>query len=353
MNDFFKTKVAFLLGLFPILWILTPFVVPNLKDISINIFTIKISAGTVYYVMIVAIFPSLFSYAVVFIKEGRFKIFKAIGDFFYPTFLILPILFLFLFVAQNAVLPITNQLNPQVIIPIELLVFIIFIIFIIIKSSKKIEKILEEIYNKTLDDILLLHNPGNSIINNFKIRAFDLVLSITFILFLLPLILIISLVIKLESKGPIFYSELRIGKGGRKFDLFKFRCVKEISSKLRIENGNNINTYSTVFGKILKRTALDELPKLFNITIGDTSFVGPYPLNLHSDNKNFLNDEVRNLYLSIRPGMIGLPKLKSRSLSTSFYEDNLKLDFYYIKNRSLKLNLMIMFSTSKSLLFYT
>lgn len=130
-------------------------------------------------------------------------------------------------------------------------------------------------------------------------RLFDLVLAIIGILISIPLFIIISILIKLNSEGKIIFKQIRITKNGKKFKILKFRTMRENTEKqgqITIGEDNRI----TSIGKILRRTKLDELPQLFNILIGDMSFVGPRPevpkyVELYSD-------EDREI-LSVRAGI--------------------------------------------------
>ena len=107
-------------------------------------------------------------------------------------------------------------------------------------------------------------------------RLFDLVLSICGILFLLPFFIIVSILIKLDSNGDVIFKQTRVTKNGKEFKIFKFRTMKsgtEKQGQITIGADNRI----TFIGNFLRRTKLDELPQLFNIVMGDMSFVGPRP----------------------------------------------------------------------------
>lgn len=350
MNDFFKTKVAFLIGILPVLWILAPFIVPKLKDVSIIVFNFSISSEIIYYLMIITTLLSLFAYAFLFIKEGKLKPFKKIGDFFYPFFLILPISFLLIYIIQNAILPLKNRLNPEILLPILLLVFIIALIYITYYSSKRMDEILDYVNRKSLDEILSLNGPDEFKLNFILKRTFDLFLCIISLLNILPLFIATSLTIKLESRGPILISQTRIGQNGELFKLIKFRTTRDNNYP---SETNNTEMKLTVAGKVIRRLYIDELPKLLNVLKGDISFIGPHSLRPHQEINSFSNQKVRDLYFSVKPGMVGLADLKSRYLYNFQSEDYIKFDLFYIKSRSLKLDFMIIFSAIKKVLFYS
>lgn len=109
------------------------------------------------------------------------------------------------------------------------------------------------------------------------IRVFDLLISILGIILLSPLLLYIAIRVKLDSKGNIFYKQLRVGKGQKEFYLYKFRTMKANSDAKDLLTYGNSDVRITKFGAFLRRKKLDELPQLFNVIRGDMSIVGPRP----------------------------------------------------------------------------
>ncbi len=170
---------------------------------------------------------------------------------------------------------------------------------------------------------------------------FSLVLSIA----LLPLIIFIALLIKLTSKGPVIYKQERIGENDKPFILFKFRTMKTgITGPLATEKNDK---RVTAVGKILRFTHLDELPQLWNILKGDISFIGP-----RAERKELVElyrqlpyYEIRHI---IKPGLTGWAQINYKpSASLEEAREKLKYDIYYIKNRSLILDLLILLKTIK------
>jgi undecaprenyl-phosphate galactose phosphotransferase len=196
--------------------------------------------------------------------------------------------------------------------------------------------------------------------NIFLKTVIDYVLSIILFILSLPLFLLIAILIKLTSKGSIFYKQERIGLGGKIFTIYKFRTMKinaqryqeifkkqyfnEWQKKLKVPGSEKL---ITPIGKILRRFSLDELPQLINILKGEMSLVGPRPYLPEEQEliKNYLP-----LISKVKPGLTGLWQISGRgNLSL---EERLLLDEYYVKNWSLWLDLAIILLTFKSILIY-
>lgn len=194
-------------------------------------------------------------------------------------------------------------------------------------------------------------------------RVFDVVFSFTGLLILLPLFSIFAIIIKVTSKGPIIYSQFRIGKNGKPFKFYKFRSMKvnsdkdanrnekvvdfikgndEINGNTKIVNTANI----TSFGKFIRRTSLDELPQLFNVLIGDMSIVGPRPcIKKEWD----AYEEWQKKRLSVMPGCTGIWQVCGRSKVN--FEETVLMDLYYNHNVSLWMDVKIIMRTVPVILF--
>ena len=173
------------------------------------------------------------------------------------------------------------------------------------------------------------------------IRSLDIIGSLTILALTLPLILLVSLLIKASSKGPVLYKQRRRGKNGRDFILYKFRSMvvgaeEGIGPVLAKPKDKRV----TKIGKIIRKTRIDELPQLFNVLRGDMSLVGPRP-----ERPFFIAQHValRGIRLSVRPGITGLAQI--RSLYDVKPNHKLKYDYLYIRNRSFLLNLYILANT--------
>ncbi len=182
-------------------------------------------------------------------------------------------------------------------------------------------------------------------------RALDLVAAVILIPTLFPLMGAIAIAIKLDSPGPVLASQIRLGRGGRTFRVYKYRSMKtitdEIPEELRSQNEGTGPLFKmrrdprvTRVGRFLRRSSLDELPQLLNVLIGQMSLVGPRP-PLPREVDGY--DEVQLRRLTVIPGMTGLWQVSGRSALT--FEEMLRLDLKYIENRSLALDLWILLRT--------
>lgn len=183
-------------------------------------------------------------------------------------------------------------------------------------------------------------------------RVIDVILSIIGLIVLLPVFLILAIAIKLDSKGPIFFTHKRVGKNGKLFKMYKFRTMhenaeemiknfteeqmKEWKENYKLTNDPRI----TKVGKILRKTSLDELPQILNILRGELSIIGPRPVIGEELEKYGENKEK---FLSVMPGLTGYWAANGRS-DTS-YEERMKMELYYVENISFKLDVKIFFKT--------
>ncbi len=191
--------------------------------------------------------------------------------------------------------------------------------------------------------------------NLFIKRFIDIFLIVLFSPILLPLFLILMLLTKLTSRGPIFYGHKRVGKNGKEFKCWKFRsmCI-DADKKLEEILANNPEMRAewekdrkfqndprvTKFGKFLRKTSLDELPQLINILVGQMSFVGPRPV---TEPELERYGEYKDFVLSVTPGLSGMWQTSGRS--DTEYEERIALDLYYIQNWSIWLDIWILIKT--------
>ena len=188
-------------------------------------------------------------------------------------------------------------------------------------------------------------------------RAFDFMVSLTLIVLLSPVFLIAAVLIKLTSRGPVFFAQNRLGLNKRRFKIFKFRTmVPDAEKKMKeIEHLNEVSgpvfkikndPRITGVGKFLRKTSIDELPQLFNVLSGDMSLVGPRPLPVR-DYEGFSEDWQRRRF-SVRPGITCIWQVGGRS-SISF-EKWMELDLQYIDKWSLWLDFQILLKTIPAVL---
>lgn len=192
-------------------------------------------------------------------------------------------------------------------------------------------------------------------------RTFDAAASFFLIILLSPLLIAIAIFIKLDSKGSVFFAYERVGEHGKKFKYFKFRSMAQGSHNLRFDENFqkkyvNLRAGSpmiklkddpriTRVGKFIRRCSIDELPELFNVFIGKMSLVGPRPHEVEEVDKY---ENRHKKVLAIKPGITGLAQISGRS-DLSF-EEEIKLDTFYIENWSMALDLWILIKTPLVLL---
>ena len=191
----------------------------------------------------------------------------------------------------------------------------------------------------------------------FVKRFFDIVLASIGMIILSPIFLIISLAIKLESKGPIFFKHTRIGKDGKIIKIYKFRSmvnnaedmIKEFTPEQMKEYKENYKLTNdpriTKVGKFLRKTSLDELPQLINIIKGDLSIIGPRPVV--SDELKKYGTNTRK-FLSVTPGLTGYWAANGRSCTS--YEQRMQMELFYIDNLSLKMDIKVFFKTIEAVI---
>ena len=184
-------------------------------------------------------------------------------------------------------------------------------------------------------------------INNFLKRVFDIVFSVLLLLALLPFFIFIAIAILIDSKGPIFFKQPRLGLKGKVFNIYKFRSMVVGAERM----GTGLFNYSndprvTKVGRFLRDYSLDELPQLFNILKGDMSFVGPRPPVTYElgDYKNF--DGLLKQRFIMKPGVTGLAQINGRNELS--WDEKIVFDNKYISDFSrfgILLDIKILFIT--------
>lgn len=169
-------------------------------------------------------------------------------------------------------------------------------------------------------------------------RLIEMMLAVVLLIILSPLMALISLAIIITMGRPIFFTQLRTGLNAKPFKIIKFRTMA-VSDKPDIELIGD-DSRLTPLGKMLRKFSLDELPQLFNIIKGDLSFVGPRPLLMHHLKSYTPMQARRHL---VKPGLTGWAQINGRN--SLKWEDKLKLDVWYVDNKSLWLDLKIIVIT--------
>lgn len=183
-------------------------------------------------------------------------------------------------------------------------------------------------------------------------RMFDIFFSAFFLLLLLPVFAVVSALIAIDSRGPVFYTQVRMGKNGKPFRILKFRSmcrgadslIKSFSPEQRAEYYANYKLSNdfriTRVGRVLRRTNMDELPQLVNILLGQLSFVGPRPVV----GEELLKYGCRKaLFLSVKPGLTGYWQVR-RGADTS-YGERVDMELYYVAHRSFIMDMRILLET--------
>ncbi len=188
-------------------------------------------------------------------------------------------------------------------------------------------------------------------------RVFDIVVGGLLLIAASPLFIIISILVKLTSRGPVLYRQTRLGKGGKPFKVYKFRTMvanadnylrewlskdptlrQEFEEYFKLKNDPRV----TAVGRVLRKASLDELPQLINVLKGDMHLVGPRPI---------VREEVRyyepyeDVLFSVKPGVTGLWQVSGRSNLP--YSERVKIDISYIRRRNFLLDIFILIKTFK------
>ncbi len=237
-----------------------------------------------------------------------------------------------------------------------------------IQNEIRLIKKLKRFKSKNYKDVYALKGPGLSSrkksISYIIKRGMDLFVASMLLCLTAPLMLVIALIIKLESKGPIFYASYRSGTGYQIFKFLKFRSmVQNADEKLSILSGRNQygnpnekeavffkisdDPRVTKFGKFLRNSSLDELPQLFNVIKGDMSIVGNRPLPLY-EAKTLTTDRYAERFHA-PAGITGLWQITKRGQKEMSAEERIALDIHYARNHSFLYDIKIILNTPKAL----
>jgi len=188
-------------------------------------------------------------------------------------------------------------------------------------------------------------------------RLFDITFSFLGLIIFSPVLGFFALLIKIDSKGPVFYRGIRVGRGGEQFRIFKFRSMVENADKIGGPSTAGDDPRLTKIGKFLKKYQLDELPQLINVFLGQMSFVGPRPeVPFYVD---MMTDEEKNIILSVPQGMTDFASLwdfhegeilegssdPEKAYQEKIRPEKLRLQIKYVKERSFLTDIKIIFKT--------
>ncbi len=194
--------------------------------------------------------------------------------------------------------------------------------------------------------------PLDSSINQFTKRAFDILFSLSVIVFILSWLMpLLALAIKLESRGPVFFKQKRHGKENRPFTCLKFRTMI-LNAEADQRQASKQDERVTRIGSFLRQTSIDELPQFFNVLLGDMSIVGPRPHPIKLNEHYQPSIEKFWQRHAVKPGITGLAQAKGYRGETDFAAMNgrVKLDRFYVKNWSLILDIKIILLTVASMI---
>lgn len=185
-------------------------------------------------------------------------------------------------------------------------------------------------------------------------RLLDILCSFLLLVISIPLFFIIAILIKIDSKGPVFFLQKRCGRNRKEFFMYKFRTMVKDAETLKKGLKNEMDgpmfklkndPRITQVGRILRKLSLDELPQLLNVLKGEMSLVGPRPL---ADEEMVGDDIWREIRLSVRPGMTGLWQIMGRD--SGKFSDWITYDTEYVQKRSLFMDIKILFLTITTVL---
>jgi exopolysaccharide biosynthesis polyprenyl glycosylphosphotransferase len=209
-------------------------------------------------------------------------------------------------------------------------------------------------YFGTTPMLTISNTPLNYLELRFK-DLFDFLFSVFVVVVFSPLFVILALAIKIDSKGPVYFAQKRVGLRGRKFHVFKFRTMvtnaEELKTKLMQQNEMDGPVFKmtndpriTRVGRFLRKTSLDELPQFFNVLTGDMSVVGPRP-PIPEEVKQYESWQLRRL--SMKPGITCIWQVSGRNNIP--FDEWMKMDLQYIDNWSLKLDFVIFLKTIRTM----
>lgn len=216
----------------------------------------------------------------------------------------------------------------------------------VLESSDILDIVVSKPWYKTGSKIRLLNGEGYMPLK----RLIDIVLSLVFLILIMPVLIGCAIAIKIDSPGPVFFVQDRTGLGGRRFKILKLRTMKKDADKIKRKYAH-LNTLSwpdfkipndpriTRLGSFLRKTSLDEIPQFLNVLFGDMSLVGPRPTSFSTSTYELWH----TARLDIKPGISGVWQVSGRN--DIEFNERVRMDVAYINNVSLALDLKIMFRT--------
>ncbi|GAA2541864.1 sugar transferase [Winogradskya consettensis] len=228
----------------------------------------------------------------------------------------------------------------------------------LIVSSSLVDTAGDRITVRPVDGLPMMHIEHATLSGGRRLvkAVFDVAVALGLLVLLAPVFLAVALVIKLDTGGPVFFRQVRVGRGGETFRMNKFRTMHvdaeaRLAAMRQAAEGDGVlfkmrdDPRVTRAGRILRRYSLDELPQLINVLLGQMSLVGPRP-PLPAEVEQYPDDMRRRLV--VRPGMTGLWQVSGRSDLS--WEDSIRLDIRYVENWSLTVDLVILMRTAMAVM---
>ena len=182
-------------------------------------------------------------------------------------------------------------------------------------------------------------------------RVFDVAVASLLLLMASPFLILVALAIKLDSKGPVFYRQDRVGLGGRAYPLWKFRSMRTDAEKNGAVWARSNDDRVTRVGKFIRKTRIDEIPQVFNVLLGHMSFVGPRPERPVFTEQLKQQIPFYGVREAVKPGITGWAQIRyPYGASVEDARNKLEFDLYYVKNGSLFLDVGIIFHTVRHVL---
>jgi len=216
-----------------------------------------------------------------------------------------------------------------------------------------IERLMGKLPLEGLNPSSLIFTEGFNVRRSFQLarRLVSICVSTVVLTICLPLIPFLILAVRLSSPGPILFRQIRVGRGGRLINIFKFRTMRQDAEANGAVWASKDDPRVTSVGRFMRKTRLDEIPQLWNVLRGDMAFVGPRPER--PEFVKWLTSEIPyyNLRHMIRPGITGWAQVRYQyGANLEETKRKLEYDLYYVKNMSLGLDLLIIFETIKTII---
>lgn len=203
-----------------------------------------------------------------------------------------------------------------------------------IEAEKKAEEVITGAYKL---------KPSQKVYLFFKAMA-DFFIALISLIILIPVFIVVAIAIKIDSKGPVFFVQKRVGKGGKEFNCWKFRSMTtDANHNVAGYEYGEVKSYITKVGKFIRKTSIDELPQLFCLLTFKMSLIGYRP----SQNNEYELNDAREAYgmYQIRPGISGWAQVNGRDVLAAQPKKKAKFDAYYLEHFSLFLDIKIFFMT--------